>query len=203
MNRRGIKFDYLQTSLTDVQAAAAAAAAASAQIPVETGIFCCPTLRCFCKAVNKAWVALAPARQVQVYLYGPDQAQLDLSSATAANPGGDNYGGLHPASYAIDQTDAKWYDANKGELTISLAAVTELGYLGLKLGEDRPGRDPVLFQLLASQDNVNWVLLYYNTNPAAIPDVRRQELPHLELAAQWQHLLFVPTRLRGGRLEQF
>ena len=133
----------------------------------------------------------------EVYLFDPDQGQIDLSSATATNPGGSNWFGEHPPSLAIDDAFSKWYDSNRQDLIISLAAPTAIAYCGLQLAEDWPSRDPVLWEFLLSQDGQTWLLVYENTDAADVPDVRSHKLLHLPLAALWRDFLFEATAVRS------
>ena len=135
---------------------------------------------------NADSVALA-----EVYLYDPDQNWVDLSSATATNPFGNNFNGAHPGSDALDKVHTtKWLDFNKGDLIISLPSpYTAIQYCGMQLASDHSERDPVQFELLLSQDNVNWVMVYYNSNPANVPDFRSILIERLPLAAQFRDFL--------------
>ncbi|CAE7492214.1 unnamed protein product [Symbiodinium sp. CCMP2456] len=135
----------------------------------------------------------------EIYLQGPDQNQVDLSFATATNPSGDNHGGDHPPSFAIDKSGTRWLDYNKQDLIISLPTpYTAIRYCGILLAEERHERDPVMFELLLSQDAVTWVLVYKNSNPANVPDIRQHSILNLPLAAQFQDFFLEITAVRNG-----
>lgn len=86
---------------------------------------------------------------------------LDLSSVTVTNPGGNNPagGGENPDKVKDGSVDTKWLDFNKKELVFEFPAPVTIDGYNYATGNDATERDPVSWIFYGSDDNVNWIPL--------------------------------------------
>jgi hypothetical protein len=93
-----------------------------------------------------------------------DGDNLDLSTATISNPGGDNPAGEEVEFIADQDTGTKWLDFERGPVIFQFAAPVTIDRYRFATAGDEPGRDPVKWTFEGSDDGVAWTLLDQRNN---------------------------------------
>lgn len=82
------------------------------------------------------------------------ESQLDLSTATVTNPGGDSPSREEPPKAIDGDITTKWLDFNKGGLVLVFPVAVSADRFSFTTGDDFADRDPVSWRLEVSMDGI-------------------------------------------------
>ena len=103
--------------------------------------------------------AAANSIQLAEFNFSNGGVDLDMSSVTATNPGGQNPTNETPPLVVDGNTATKWLDFNKGPLVLDFGAPVTVDAYTFTTANDAIARDPVSWTLEGSTDGTNWTAI--------------------------------------------
>lgn len=98
---------------------------------------------------------------------------VSFESAYASNSGGNYTADQGPNQTVDGNNGTSWVDFNSQPLMIGLSSLTRVDEFRFTTAQDCPGRDPVLWQVHATTDLVNWNRLHHQRGIYVMPGSTR------------------------------
>ncbi|BCX47967.1 alpha-1,2-mannosidase [Haloferula helveola] len=101
----------------------------------------------------------APGVQMSEFEFANDGVDIDMSTVTVTNPGGDTIVSEGPEFLVDSSTATKWYDKNRQPIIFDFGSPVTFDAYSWSTANDGPERDPVAWRLEGSSDGSSWTMI--------------------------------------------